>query len=130
MEEALRSLLVAASAVTELVSTRIYWQQAPQSVTGNFINLSRISGVRGYTMQGDDQFTESRVQVDCWAGKYSEAKLISRAVVNTVSGFLGTQSGVRIGGIFVDSERDDSTQNAGGSNERYRCSLDLIIWHG
>jgi hypothetical protein len=129
MEEALRSLLVGSGGVTDLVSTRVYWRQAPQSVTGNFINMHRVSGGRDYNMSGASGLTESRVQVDCWAAKYSDAKLIARAVEAVASGYTGTIGGKRLQGVFIDAERDDDTSDAGDVATRFRTSLDLLIWH-
>lgn len=129
MEEALRSLIVSASGVTNLVSTRVYWRQAPQSVSANFINLHRVGGGRDYKMGGASGLVESRVQVDCWGGKYSEAKLIARAVEAAVSGYSGTIGGKQVQGIFIDAERDDDQSDSGDVATRYRTSLDLLIWH-
>lgn len=129
MEEALRSLLVGASGITDLVSTRVYWRQAPQSVSGDFINLHRVGGVRDYKMSGASGLIDSRVQADCWAGKYSEAKLIARAVEAVASGYTGTIGGKRLQGIFIDAERDDDATDSGDTETRFRVSLDLLIWH-
>jgi hypothetical protein len=129
MEEALRTLIVSASGVTDLVSTRVYWRQAPQSVGGDFINLHRVGGVRDYNMQGASGLVDSRVQVDCWADRYSSAKMIARAVETVVSGYSGTIGGKRLQGIFIDAERDDDTSDSGDVATRFRTSLDLLIWH-
>lgn len=129
MEESLRTLLVSASGVTDLVSTRVYWRQAPQSVTANFINLHRVSGGRDYNMDAPSGLVSSRVQADCWASKYSEAKLIARAIEAAASGYSGTVGGTLFQGIFIDTERDDDQSDSGDVATRYRVSLDLTIWH-
>ena len=129
MEEALRALIVADSGVTDLVSTRVYWRQAPQSVTGDFINLHVISAPRDYRMTGSSGLRQTRVQTDCWGSKYSTAKGIARALDAAVSGYSGTVSGKVFQGIFIDGERDDDTTDTGDTQTRFRVSLDLIIWH-
>lgn len=129
MEEALRSLIVSDAGVGALVSTRVYWRQAPQSVDADFINLTRVSGQRDYHMASPSGLENSRVQADCWASSYSAAKAIARAVANAVSGYKGTVGGKRLQGVFIDSERDDDFETTGGRETRFRTSLDLILWH-
>lgn len=129
MEEALRSLLASVSGVTSLVSTRIYWGQAPQSVDSAFIAMNVISAPRDYKMSGSTGLRSTRVQLDCWADKYSTAKTIARAVEAAVSGYSGTVSSTVLQGIFIDNERDDETPDTGDTKTRFRTSLDLIVWH-
>lgn len=129
MEEALRTLLVSSSAVTDLVSTRVYWGLAPQSVTGPYIALHVVSAPRDYHMAGSSGLRASRVQIDCWSNAYSTSKIIARAVESVVSGYRGTVGGKVLQGGFIDAERDDDTSDTGDTETRYRCSLDLNLWH-
>ena len=131
MEEALRSLIVANSGVTALVSSRVYWGNVPQQVaTGSWVRMNVISGVRDYHMEAPSGLVQSRVQVDCVASKYSDAKLIARAIETAISGYRGTQSGIKFGGAFIDGERDTDETPTGDTVTRFMTSLDFIIWHG
>lgn len=129
MEEALRSILAADAGVTALVSSRLYWGLAPQSVTGDFVAMYVVSGNRDYHMSAASGLRETRVQFDCWASSYGAAKTIARAVESALSGFSGSQSGKALRGVFVNSERDDNESDTADTASRYRTSLDLIIWH-
>lgn len=129
MEEALRAILASDAGVAALVSSRVYWGLAPQSVTGDFLALYVVSGNRDYHMGGASGLRETRVQVDCWASSYGAAKTIARAVESAISGFSGSQSGKAFRGAFINSERDDNESDTADTASRYRTSLDLIIWH-
>jgi hypothetical protein len=130
MEAALRALIVAASDVTTLVSTRVYWGDVPQSAAKPWVRMNVISGIRDYHMEAPSGLVNSRVQVDCVAISYGAAKGIARAIETAISGYRGTQGSIKFGGVFIESERDDTESDTGDTVTLYRTSLDLIIWHG
>lgn len=123
MEEALRALLVGATSVTALVGTRINWGAHPQGDPWPGLVLNLVSGADGMTMQGPDHLNMGRVQIDCYADSYGEAKTVSRAVIDALNGYRG--AGFR--GVFHASTRDS---REGGTNEPdrpYRVSLDFMV---
>lgn len=119
--------LLATAGLTALVSNRIHWIVAPQAVAAPYMILSVISSVPGYTMNGQDALTESRVQVDIYAKTYAAAKSIAAQVKSALSGFRGTISGVLFDGIFIASERDTFTDDASPS-DLLGVSIDLMVW--
>jgi hypothetical protein len=130
MEEALRSLIVANSGVTALVSTRVYWGLVPQAVqTQSWVRMNRITGNRDNHMQGPSGLVSSAVQVDCVSNTYSGAKLTARAIVAVVNGYRGTSGSMAIQGIFIRDERDGNEAATGDTATRFMTSLDLEIWH-
>ena len=123
MEEELRALLLATSAITSLTGTRIDWGATAQGETGTRLVLWVIDGAEGVTLDGGDGLFQGRVQVDCYGDSYGAAALLSRAVVALLHGHRG--GGFQ--GIFHESTR--STRE-GGTNEAYRpfrASLDFIV---
>lgn len=60
----IRTKLLAASAVTALVSTRVYIDEQPDPATLPSITIHPISGVPDKTVAGS---TQARVQVSCWS---------------------------------------------------------------
>lgn len=129
MEEQLRALIAGDTGVVDLVGKAVHWRLAPQSAAVPFVNLSVISGERDYHMLGASGLVNSRVQVDCWADRYSTAKAIARAVESAVSGFVGAMGAITFDGIMIDAERDDDFPATGDTGTRFRVSLDLNIWH-
>lgn len=129
MEEQLRALIAGDSGVVDLVGKSVHWRLSPQSAAVPFVNLSMISGERDYHMTGPSGLVSSRVQVDCWADRYSAAKAIARAVESAVSGFSGPMGTIIFDSIMIDADRDDDFPATGDTGTRFRVSLDLNIWH-
>ena len=95
MEEALIAKLLATTAITTLVSNRIFVGARPQASTLPAIVVNRVSGAPLYSDDGEDGLEESRFQIDCWGSTYSSAKGLARAVRGALSAFQGTQSPVK-----------------------------------
>ncbi len=119
MEEALTALLA------NVAGGRRYWVRAPQTEKPPYIVLNRVSGRRDYTAQKASGYVTSRVQVDCYAATYGDAKALARQVERALS---GRRAGA-VQGIFLDSERDLPAADAGDVNHLFRISLDFMIHH-
>lgn len=120
MEEQLIALLV------NVAGGRRYWGRAPQSEPLPFVVMNRIDGARNYTTRGPSGFVQSRVQLDCYAETYTEAKGVARAVRDDLSGVTSGE----IQGIFIDAERDLPAADAGEATHLYRVSIDILVNHG
>ena len=105
MEEELRGLLMAA-----LPGVAVDWMENEPGEALPRIRLMRVSGGDGYAMDGALGLSRARVQVDCIAGSYGAAKLLSRAVKAAAGGYRGGN----LAGVFVDDERDLSQGTASG----------------
>ncbi|MHA6641347.1 tail completion protein gp17 [Mesorhizobium sp. A623] len=126
MEEQLVALLLNAAGVTALVSDRIDWGKAPQSVSGHpYVVLQRIDGLHDYHMQGASGYVASRVQIDTYSEKYTATKKATRALIAALSGYKG---GI-FQGIFLDGERDLPAADAGEVTNLFRTSLDFMVHH-
>jgi hypothetical protein len=123
MEEDFIALLRSSVAITSIVpATSIAMEQVGQGTIYPVIVCAVVSGAGGVTHDGPDNLEMSRMQVDCLALSYGEAKTISRAVINLLNGYRGGG----FGGIFHESTRDS---REGGSNEAerpYLVSLDFM----
>lgn len=116
MEEALRAMLLSVAPV--------HWGMAPQGAARPFIVLTRISGVRTYSNDGQDAVAQSRVQADVYADSYGATKAVARRLVSAVS---GRRAGV-IRAVFIDNERDLPAADAEG-DALFRKSVDLMVHH-
>lgn len=124
MEEEFRALLTGSAAVTALVpASRISFGAHPQGAGWPGIVLQTVSAFKEAHMQGPDGLLRGRVQVDCYALTYAEAKRVARAVIETLHARA-------IGGfrpILWVAARDS---REGGTNEAdrpFRSSLDFTI---
>ena len=120
METALRALLIAG--LPGMSAGRINWSEHPRDEARPYITLHLISLTEGHTMQGPDGLERSRVQIDCYAPSFGQA----REVAAGVKGFLNHYHGGGFRGVFFDSAR--TTRESGEDNAPlYRCSLDFIV---
>lgn len=128
MEESFVALLLAASGLSALVSARIFWGKAPQSVAAPYVVLSRVSGIPDYHLQGPSGLVQSRVQADCYGTTYASAKGVARQVEARLSGFRGPHGTTQFDGVFKVGERDlyndDPTPAA-----LHAVSMDFTLWH-
>ena len=123
MEEQIRALLKANTAVAAIVSDRVDYGTRPQGKPLPALVLNTISDTEGYTLSGPNGVSASRLQIDAYADTYRAAKLLSRAVRSLLSGY---QNGA-LQGVFHVSSRDS---REGGSNEAerpYRVSMDFMV---
>jgi hypothetical protein len=115
MEEQIRALLLADSGVTGMVGARVSWGARGQGAGLPAIVLNVISDVGTYLIDRPSGVSNARVQVDCYAQGYADAKLLSRAVLSVLSGYRGGA----IQGVFHAGSRDG---REGGTNEAERSS--------
>ena len=127
MEEALIAKLLATSGVTALVSTRVYAGARPQALDLPAVVLNLISANPSYSDDGEDGIQEDRIQLDCWAETYSAAKSLSRAVIDALSAFGGTVSGVNFQYIELDLAHDTQEGGSNATDYPFRTSLDFIV---
>ena len=122
MEEAFRTALLASSGVTALVPAgRINWGEHPQGADKPYITLMTVSDNEGLTQQGPDGLFQGRVQVDCCAPTYEQAKQVSRALRTALHGYRG-------GGFGLVTHVATRDSREGGTNEAerlFRVSLDF-----
>lgn len=82
--------LLATSAVTALVSTRVYAMTLPQHPTFPAIRVSLIDEPEQYHLRGKERMTRARVQVDCFARKMSgnDPKALATSIATAVNDAL------------------------------------------
>lgn len=96
--EAVRSRLATVSALTALVSTRIYSLKLPQTPTLPAVRLQQVSEVEPMQLRGSSGLARARVQVDAYAQEgsgtdpYAQAHQVSAAAHGTFAG--GAASGL------------------------------------
>ena len=87
MESDLIALLLADSAVSTLVSTRVEPGILPADVTLPSLVVREISGFSStQTFAGTANYFNGTVQIDCWAEDYAGIKALREAVLDAVDG--------------------------------------------
>ena len=125
LETGLYTALTSDSTISGLVNSRVYPEIMPQGVKYPAISYQRISTVRAQMLSGVDDFTQVRVQIDCWDDSYSGVKALAAAVKGAIDGVtvLGAQA---IQHCYMDSMIDLSQID--GDREDRRVSMDFIIY--
>lgn len=128
MEADFINLIESAPGVVALVSDRVYPVSAPQGASFPRITVARVSGAPLYDDQGEVGLEDGRMQVDCWAISYTEAKRLAAAVKGFLSAFSGLFGTTTFSYIMLDTERD--LREGGGNSAEYpfHVALDFIVW--
>lgn len=135
IEAAAYAKLQTVTAVTDLVSTRIYPNHAPQAATMPYIVYNRISQQRIRHMTATTQLRETRIQYDCIAADPLSARNVADALIAALDHDSGTwDSGgsnqASIAHAFIDNNISDFDQPTSGEDEgNYRVIVDVVIWH-
>jgi hypothetical protein len=122
MEEAFRAVLLATSGVTALApAARINWGVHPQGAALPGVVLNTISDAEGLLMNGPTGLFEGRVQVDCYAASYSQAKALARVIRTRLHGYRG--DGFQL--VTHVSSRDSREGGANEADRPFRVSMDF-----
>lgn len=122
MEEELRALLRATTAVTDICGARINWVAHPQGQPYPAVVLGVVGDSEGHTLKGPDGLSKGRVQVDCYGDDYDAAKLLGRAVRASLDGYRGGN----FSGVFLAGSREDREGGTNEANRPFRVSLDFL----
>lgn len=130
IEQGLYHFLTNTAGITALVSTRIYPNKLPQTVTLPAITYQRISTPRIHThdTSGKTGTAHPRFQFDAWGTSYASCKAVADAIRAALNGYRGTMGGadpVTVQGALIDDERYDNSPDTGME----RIMSDFIIWH-
>lgn len=117
-ESKLVALLSGDSAVSALVSARVYPLILPQAPTLPAITYSRIAPGAVYSLQGYSNLENPLIQVDCWGSTYAGVKDLATKVKAAMDGASSFKS-------VVQAERDMYEDDV----RLYRVSLDFSVWN-
>jgi hypothetical protein len=110
-------------AASALVGQRVYPVIAPQNVAYPCITWQRISRTEVFSLEGPSGYADARVQIDCWAKTYGEARAVANAVRDDLNGW--DNEGQPIADCRLDSARD--LYDPAAEPKLYRSSLDFIL---
>jgi hypothetical protein len=121
--------LSAQTAISNIVSTRIYPEKLPQKPTLPALTYSQISAVRVRDLSGPAYKSRTRVSFSCWATTHLAAHQLAQALRQTLDDFYGTSwADILVGSIRLDNEFDLFEEEA-GTVGIYRVVQDYIIAH-
>ena len=103
--KAIYKLLTSATAVTALVSTRIYPDMATQDAAYPFIVYSHENTTPTDTKDGASPMDADNFQIQVFAKSYSVAQDIAAKVRTALDRFKGTSEGVNISQIIFENQQ-------------------------
>ncbi len=122
LQAALRSRIVAT-----VGHSRVYWTLVPQGAARPYVRMQTVSDDRPEHLEGYDTARRTRVQVDVFADKYSEARAASESIIAAVAD-PATVSGVKFGRTKAEGPRDLG-EDVDGVGYVHRLSMDLLAEH-
>lgn len=128
IDEALRAHMLSKTAITSIISSRVYEAIAPQGATFPHITFNQVSGERVRSMEGASGLNRAVFHVHVWAKKPLEAKTLSDKIRLTMDGFkglMGGGSGVVVGACFVEDDIDLYDDQA----LCHHVVRKIVLWH-
>jgi hypothetical protein len=112
-EAVLRSAMVGTTAVTSLVSSRIYPVLAPASAALPFVTWRRSGIQREQTLGGPMGMPRVSVEYSIYGTTYEEARQVADAMRGVLDGWTGTALGCTVSQTSLEDESDDFVTLAG-----------------
>ncbi len=105
VEQAIRSRLTSQSSVTDLVSTRIYPQAAPQGASLPYV-IYDVGSNPVEAMSGHAGLTYASFSISCYATTYASVKEISEKIRLALDGWSGTSETVLVRSVIHNNSND------------------------
>jgi len=90
------------------------------------ITYQQVSGRRNHTLDGTDTMTPYGLRITCWAEGYSQAELVSVAVMGALNDYTGTVNDLTIQEIHLDTD-SDVIERAAGKDLLTRFGKDMYL---
>lgn len=119
IEDSIYAALTGASAVTNIVSTRVYPDVTGPDEAPPYVTYQRISTPRDHAFGGNVVASSPRFQIDCWAATKDVTTTLAEAVINAMDGVSGVKAHT------IDNDISDWDQ----TSRLYRRMVDVILVH-
>lgn len=122
LESKIFSLLTANTAVKAIVADRVFPTALKQGCRLPAVSYQRISGNHDLDLDGNSGLEQPRIQVDCWALGYVQAKDLAKAVRTAMTSATIAANG------FTALCANDADNHDDAANY-YGVSIDFSCWH-
>ena len=130
VDQGFYTYVTAQSAITDLISTRLYPVLLPQNATLPAATYRRVDSPRIHSHDGASGLASPRFQVDIWVDakapddQYAALLAIGDAFRQTLDGYSGL-----MGTVTTDVQLVDERDMYEPDPHYWRRSQDYIIWH-
>ena len=123
MQSALATRIEAAGTIA---GDRVHWVAVPQDTALPYIRMQTASDPRPEHLKDYHGARQTRVQVDCFAERYAQARALAEAVIAGMA-TPAVVEGVRFGRGKATGPRDLGDDTTG--KFVHRASVDLLVEH-
>lgn len=127
-----RDWLLTKTAITNIVSQRIYADHLPQGAALPAATLTIIDEVYDHALDGLAGLVQTRLQVECFATTRKASLELADAIIwSGIDQIKGTYTGVKIRSVMVEEGRRcfSDPDLKGGDAQRYVTNFDFqITW--
>lgn len=128
-EAVLRTALVGSTAVTSLVSARIYPVLAPASAALPFVTWRRTGIEREHTLSTPMGVPRVSVEYSIYATTYEQARDVADAMRVVLDGYGGSANNTEVKQTSLENESDDFVTLAGADMPPvYQITQSYDIW--
>ena len=125
IETTVRTILTGSESVAARATGGIHFNAAPQNERRARIVLTTVDDLTEFNHEGRAGWGTGRIQVDCLAPTYPEAKLLAQAVRDAID---GAEIGDDVGYLRCESARDIPTAPLSGQAvPTYGVSVDVVF---
>lgn len=123
IEETIYSLITGDAAFAAVAADRLFPVILPKIPTLPAVTYQRITTRRSYATAGPIDLNRIRIQFDCWAATYPQAKDLQHILL-TILEDPSRVTGTAIQSIQLDTASDGYADDA----RLYRVSMDFIVY--
>lgn len=128
MKEALRSRLLADSAIAAIVGQNVAWDDRPRADGLPALVLAQIAPGRDYTHDGADALQMPWVQFDLFAADAATLNALEAAIIAEMETQPVTVGGIKFGMGFLEASRTMPTDVLDGNTIVRARMLEFRFW--
>ncbi len=127
----LHAKLTATTAVTDIVGQKVFPIKAMQSTALPYITYQTISDNSINHATGATETNNTRIQVDCWAATYDEARTLGKAVKEALKNWTDLAGDPAISSSHYDGGSDAPEPILPGQDklDAHRVRQDYLLWY-
>lgn len=128
-EAVLRSALVANSAVSALIGTKVYPVIAPASATLPFVTWRRVAVRRQQTLAAPMGMPVTSIEYSIFGSTYEQARDVADAMRAVLDGYGGSANNTEVKQTSLEQESDDFVTLAGAElPPAYQITQQYDVW--
>lgn len=131
VQAAIRTYLLTKTAITDLISQRLYTDALPQGATLPAATMYKVSETHDHALDGLVGMVATRLQFDCFASTRATANAIADAIMYCgIDTLKGVTNSVNIRSVMVEDGQRNYTDGdtSAGDAQRYVTNFDLMVY--